>query len=260
MGDLRAALPVLTYHSISSEGGPTSIPVETFAMQMRVLAQSGYLSMTIQEFMDWRDGVLPDPERRVLITFDDGFADFDEAAFPILKSHGFSAVVFLPTAKLGGHEAWNGANSPPRPLMSWERVRALAEAGVEFGSHARTHPDLTRIPPDQRRDEIARSAVELAQHLGGAPRSFAAPYGHVDRAVLAEVAQTYDVAFGVRLDRARRDDNRFDVPRIEMHYFREEKVWADFLDGQDAYFHGRRALRSVRVAAHKILSVGGARD
>src|SRR5215475_351322 len=152
------SVPVLTFHSISTDPGPTSISPETFRMQMDVLVQCGVTAMTCEEFLDWHRGGAPGAGRRVLITFDDGFADFATAAHPVLRERGFAAIVFVPTGKLDYLEDWRGANSPPRRLLDWSTVRELAAAGVEFGGHGVAHADLTRVPPPVRRHEIERSA------------------------------------------------------------------------------------------------------
>lgn len=235
---------VLTYHSIGTGRGPTSIPPEVFAAQMRTLAGLDYRTLTLGEFLDWRLGRSPGPDRRVLITFDDGFADFQDAAHPVLRAHGFSALVFLPTGKLGGVEDWVGGER--RPLMGWAQVDELAGSGVEFGAHGVRHADLTGLDADARRAEVVLSGRELATRLGRPTRSFAAPYGRTDSAVRADIANHYEAAFGTRLGRARRDDDVHDLPRIEMHYFRDLKRWRGFLEGETAYLAGRRALRAVR--------------
>jgi peptidoglycan/xylan/chitin deacetylase (PgdA/CDA1 family) len=249
------ALAVLTFHSISSEPGPTSIDTATFRMQMDVLAESGFASMTCQDLLDWRQGRAKGATRRVLITFDDGFADFATVAFPMLRECNFSCMVFVPTGKLGKREDWRGANASPRPLMSWSAVSELAGAGVEFGGHGVTHADLTRLAPGERRHEIERCAQDLAERIGCRTRGFATPYGRVNPAVLADLARTYDVAFGTRFDRARPTCDIFDVPRIEMHYFREARHWRAFVRGDRSYFLARRALRAVKTAGTRLLNV-----
>jgi peptidoglycan/xylan/chitin deacetylase (PgdA/CDA1 family) len=249
------ALAVLTFHSISSEPGPTSIDAATFRMQMDVLAESGFTSMTCQDFLDWRQGRAKGATRRVLITFDDGFADFATVAFPMLRERSFSCMVFVPTGKLGKREDWRGANASPRPLMSWSTLSELAGAGVEFGGHGVTHADLTRLAPDRRRQEVERCAQDLAERIGRRTRGFATPYGHVNPAVLADLARTYDVAFGTRFDRARPTCDLFDVPRIEMHYFREPRHWRAFVRGDRSYFLARRALRAVKTTGTRLLNV-----
>lgn len=247
------SVPVLTYHSISADPGPTSIAPETFRMQMDVLAESGVATMTCEDFLNWHRNGAGDAGRRVLITFDDGFADFATAAFPVLRDRGFAAMVFVPTGKLGYREDWRGAHTPPRRLLSWTTVRELAEQGVEFGGQGVAHADLTRVPPPVRQHEIARCADDLAQQLGRPARAFAAPYGRVNGEVLADVARTYETAFGTRFDRARRSCDRYDVPRIEMHYFRASGHWRAFVDGTNTYLRAQRVLRAVRSAAIGVL-------
>lgn len=248
MGSAHAL--VLTYHSISDAPGPTSIPVDTFHMQMNTLAEAGFASMTLQDFLDWRSGA--PAERKVLITFDDAFLDYRNAAHPILTGHGFSALIFAPTGRLGRPEAWVGADDPARPLMTWEQVAELAADGVEFGSHSVSHADLTLLSPEDRRTEIEQSGADLSRRLGRPIRSFAAPYGRVNPAVLADLRGRYEVAFGTRLGRTRRTDDAVDVPRIEMHYFRDPARWRGFLEGRQGYFQARRLLRGVRETAARL--------
>jgi peptidoglycan/xylan/chitin deacetylase (PgdA/CDA1 family) len=242
---------VLTYHSVADAEGPTSIAPDTFAMQMRGLAECGYTALTLDQFIDWRRDPAPSPGRRVLISFDDGFADFATTAAPILQRHGFPSLMFLPVHRVGEHEDWIG--DARRPLMGWDEVKALASDGVAFGSHTLTHPNLTRLSPADRLREIRLSGRLLAEALGRPTRSFAAPYGRVNKDVLADVAETYEAAFGVRLGIAAHDCLVMDVPRIEMHYFREEPRWRAFLEGKRGYFQTRKALRDVRETANRLM-------
>ena len=244
-------LPVLTYHSISRAGGPTSISPETFAMQMQSLADAGFVSCTIGEYSAWHAGG-GSGERRVLITFDDAYRDFAETAVPIMRRHCFAATVFVPTARVGSPEAWAGANSPARQLMDWDEIRALLSEGFEFGSHSRTHANLPKLGPEEREREIAESAVELSAAIGRPAEAFAAPYGSVDPDTVAAIARHYPIAFGTRLEVSRCGEARHDIPRLDMHYFRSESAWGGFLDGDRGYFTLRRVLRAMRGAAQKL--------
>jgi peptidoglycan/xylan/chitin deacetylase (PgdA/CDA1 family) len=237
---------VLTYHSISDAAGPTSIPAEVFATQMQVLADLGHRSLRLSEFIDWHQGANGDADDGVLITFDDAFEDFAQVAAPILQRHGFSALVFVPTRRLGHPEGWQGANDPARPLMDWPTVRALANEGIEFGGHSRTHADLTRLSAADQEDEIAGCAEDISAQIGKPVEGFAAPYGRVSPEVVEAIGRHYRAAFGTRLALPERGRDRFVIPRIDMHYFRDPGHWAGLLQGRRGYLRVRQALRAVR--------------
>jgi len=245
---------VLMYHSISGEPGPTSIPVATFARQMELLVETGCKVVSLGALAKYQRGEVELPVRTVMITFDDGFSDFADAAFPLLKQHGLTATVFLPTGRLGGRESWIGANVPPRPLMSWSVVQDLAKEGVEFGGHSVTHADLTTLGPEALRDEIGRSQKDIEDRLGKPTETFAPPYGRSNPRVREELARHSRVSVGTGLGRATRDADLTDVPRIEMHYFRQASLFRAYLEGRaEWYLAARKAARRVRsmMTAHR---------
>ena len=241
-------ISVLTYHSISADPGPTSIPPTVFRGHLEVLAECGYRPIPLGDLASWLRGGAEPPAGSVVITFDDGFTDFAEHAAPLLAARGWSATVFLPTGKMGGREDWAGANTAPaRSLMSWEQVKELAGRGIEFGGHSVTHPNLTALPPDQLEREVRQCRDEITDRLGREPISFAPPYGASSARVREEIAKWYRISVGTRLERAGRDSDRYDVPRIEMHYFRNLGRWRAYLEGRAEWYFGlRRTLRAVR--------------
>ncbi len=243
-----AAVPILTYHSISDAPGPTSIPRSQFEAQLDAIVEAGVDVISLDRHLKWRDG--EELERRSLvITFDDAFKDFADVAHPALAVRGMAATVFVPAARVGGAEHWYGADAAPRPLMHWSDIAHLAAAGVEFGSHSMTHPDLTALDDATLAQELDASRTELEDRLGRSIRHFAPPYGRTDPRVRDAIAKHYDVSVGVRFDEATRASPLFDLPRIEMHYYRDIGRWRAFLAGKGgAYFQARRAARGLREA------------
>ena len=249
MGGQTQHIEVLMYHSISDAGGPTSIPTPVFAAQMQALSDSGYHVAEFADLVTWRDGTDTLPPKTAIITFDDGFLDFRDAAWPILSKLNFPAIVFLPTDCMGAIESWPGANDPPRPLMSWSDISALHKDGAGFGSHSLDHANLTQLDKERLNLQLRQSRNHLQDALGEPVDAFAAPYGAVNKTVRDAIADYYDIAAGTRLGRAEFSVDIFDVPRLEMHYFRDIALWRKYLDGDaDNYLTMRKLARNVRQA------------
>lgn len=233
---------ILMYHAISDAPGPTSIAPHVFAEQMRALADSGLPVVTPDALAD------PPAPRMVVITFDDGFADFADTAWPILRDHGFRPIVYLPSGRMGGTDSWAGGHVPPHPLMRWDQVLSLADQGVEFGAHSISHPDLTTLDAASARHEIEASGAEISARLHRPVRHFAAPYGASNAAIRRMIAKRYDSAVGTRLDVARSGDDIHDLPRLEMYYFTDIARWRAHLAGRGGpYLTVRKALRGLRA-------------
>ncbi len=194
----KGAIPILMYHSISEdpEAGvspyyKTNTSPTDFREQMRSLAEAGYRAISIDYVVALLSASQPltlDPQRLVAITFDDGFADFYTQAFPILREHGFTATVFLPTAFIGCNRRMfspppGSPSSPPHrhstPLecLTWAEVRELRMAGIDFGSHTATHPRLVELSWPEIQRELRDSKDELENRLQTAVAHFCYPYG-----------------------------------------------------------------------------------
>ena len=244
---MAAIVDILMYHSISDRGGPTSILPAVFADQMAALAEAGVPVIRLDDLVAARQGGTALPPHSVILTFDDGFCDFAETAFPVLQLHGFAAMVYLPTAHIGRHEAWRGANDPARALMSWATVRDLAAEGVDFGSHTVTHPDLCSLSEAVVLAELTHARSVLEDKLGQRIDHFAPPYGRTDKTVRAAIAQHYRSSVGTKLGRMRRGSDLHDLPRLEMFYFTDPAHWRRHLRNQgEPYLALRRGLRGLR--------------
>lgn len=247
---VQSAINILMYHSIAAGDGPTRIAPETFRRQMAVLEGCGYRGVSLAEALPILRGEKTDSSfsRAVVLTFDDGYEDFATVAFPELRQRGWGATVYLPAGKMGWRADWDGLPAPR--LMTWPTVVELVEQGVDFGGHGVTHADLTSLPPTQAAIEIqdARSLIE--DRIGKRVATFAPPFGRSNRALRAEIGRHYQASVGTRLGQATQGWDRFNLPRIEMWYFRDPNRWRAFLQGSArGYFLLRKALRKVRALA-----------
>lgn len=111
-------LPVLLYHHVGPSR-PGSIPGLTvspqrFERHVRWLARRGYTGICPSDWARWRREGKGLPHKPVLLTFDDGYEDLVEHAFPVLRRYGFGAAVYIVTGQLGGTNAWDQASISSR--------------------------------------------------------------------------------------------------------------------------------------------------
>lgn len=173
-----------------------------FRRQMEYLKRRGYRALTLSELRDAELGRCPMPERPVLITFDDGFANSYELAYPVLKELGLKGNIFLVYEKIEGDSSWGCPGEPVIPMLSWAQIREMQESGVvEFGSHTMRHRNLAEISPEDARWELTESKARLEEKLGREMAGFAYPYGAgTDRPELRRLAREagYRYDFGVK--------------------------------------------------------------
>jgi len=225
--DAPRTVPILTYHSLDPSGSVVSVAPAQFAAHMRSLAERGYTGVRLDALLDAWAGAGELPERPVVLTFDDGFANMLEHGAPVLGELGFSATVFVISGRCGENNDWPGqdAGVPLLPLLSWDGVSELSQAGIEIGSHTTCHAQLDRIGDDEVLHELTASKQQIEDHLGLPVRSFAYPCGDFRPGVVERVRELYDGACGVRMGTANQRDDRHVLPRLDAYYLRELSVF-----------------------------------
>ena len=218
---LTSSVPALLYHHVgrARPGTYSSLTVDAARFRRHVtwLARRGYRPLTIEDVAQWAADRRRPPGRRVLITFDDAYADLAGAAFPALLEAGLSAVVFVVTGCIGETNRWDAANGGAHAILTADQIRDWSERGIQFGAHTRTHPDLTQLPETDAREEMAGSKADLEAVLGRAVTSFAYPYGFFDSATVRIAASIFEVAFTAEPGR--------NLSSTDPHQIRRSMVW-----------------------------------
>jgi peptidoglycan/xylan/chitin deacetylase (PgdA/CDA1 family)/2-polyprenyl-3-methyl-5-hydroxy-6-metoxy-1,4-benzoquinol methylase len=193
-------VPILMYHSIADDGplelAPYRVAPAAFREQLRYLRRHGYHSITLGDWADCLAEERPVAGRPVIITFDDGYKDFFENAWPALERADFTATVFAVTEKVGGAADWDGL-AEPLELMDWDQLKAIAKGGITVASHTASHKDLSAISISDVRRECGRARIMLQETLGHEVDALAFPWGR-STAASREAAAQCGYRIGVR--------------------------------------------------------------
>ncbi len=290
-------LRILTYHRVFNVADETTFPFDPalisasttdFHDQIEYVAKN-FSPITFADVVAALNDKKTLPRRAIVVTFDDGYADTFVHAFPILRSFGVPATVFLSTGYVGTSDVfWFDQvsnllfHAAPGPLhipgldelielgditsrrraaekvqsflkevpdavrrekiqwldatlrttphpedsglsspLTWAQVREMADNGIEFGSHAVSHPILTKLDDDALKFELVESRACIERHLGRVTNVIAYPEGGpnaFDARVISAVKRAgYQLALSYipgpnYLDRV----DRFAMPRLQV--------------------------------------------
>ncbi|MGW1538940.1 polysaccharide deacetylase family protein [Streptomyces sp. NPDC002309] len=181
---VRAPAPVpwvAMYHSVgdcSDDPYRVTVTPDRLDLQLGWLRRRELRGVSVAELLAAR--ARGEDRGLVGLTFDDGYADFVEAALPVLRRHGCGATLFVLPGRLGGHNSWDPLG-PRKPLLTADGIRAAAGQGVEIGSHGLTHVDLTKADDVTLTVETVESRAALTELTGAPVAGFCYPYGAIDR-------------------------------------------------------------------------------
>ncbi|MCK4326712.1 polysaccharide deacetylase family protein [bacterium] len=210
-------IPVFMYHKVSPNRGRKAeklrVTPEKFDQQMRYLFAHGYRTISASQLLDFCREKRTLPERRIIISLDDGYEDNFLYAFPILKKYGFRAIIFLVTNCIGSDSCWD--EKGPERLLNWAQIEEMRQAGMEFGSHSHTHRILPSLPEEEMRLEVERSKSVLESKLSKSVEFFSYPWGKLNEEVKEIVEGCgYRGAFSTLPGKNRVGEDSFALRRI----------------------------------------------
>jgi peptidoglycan/xylan/chitin deacetylase (PgdA/CDA1 family) len=217
---------------------------------MQHLKDVGYKAITLREMAEQQKEGKSLSEKVVVLTFDDGFRNFHTHAFPILKEHNFKATVFLVTDLCGRHNDWAGnpKDLPRSELLDWKEIRELDADGIEFGSHTRTHSDLTQLPVNEIIGEMLDSKAEISDRLGRDVTTFAYPYGRINPEARRIAFENFDASCSTNLGKVNARYDRAALSRIDTYYLSNQRLFEMMPTATFAnYLRLRQAMRQVKA-------------
>jgi peptidoglycan/xylan/chitin deacetylase (PgdA/CDA1 family) len=224
-------VPVLMYHEIADMAATQSslaVAPGVFADQLSYLRNAGFNTLTAGELAAiLADGVGTLPERPVVLTFDDGYADFHSDALPLLKQNGFTGTIFMTTSGIG-------KEGEEKLMLNWRELAEVQQAGIEIGAHTVRHPQLDQLPEKLVRQELYDSKSLLEDRLQMKVPGLAYPFGYSNamvRRVARELGYDYGYAVGNAITTSSRD--KFTFPRLTVRRSTPMDEFRKMVNGQD---------------------------
>lgn len=257
----RAAIPILMYHEIRDRKGKrhpyfeTGTSLKQFTEQMRYLHDNGYRSVTLDAATS-DCHLATESNRRVVITFDDGYRDFYTEAAPVLARYGLTATVFVVSE-------WAQRANPlgNSEYMTWSEIREIARNGITIGSHTVSHCELRTLASSCLFYEVSESKCMIEDALGMAIDSFAYPFAfpekdHDLKMRLRSHLQACGYQRGVctSIGTVQRGSDPFFLPRIPVNVHDDMRLFEAKLNGaydwlripQNGYKYAKTRLSAAK--------------
>lgn len=169
------------YHDVVEDSGNSymQININLFKEQMQYLIDNGYQTYSFDDLDD--NNCVFYADKKVLITFDDGWLSNYSLIFDYMIEHNIKYNIFLTTSKIGIDENY----------LNWEQVRCMRNSGlVGFGVHTHTHADLSKTSIHDMYNELIISNKVFEKNMGYKSNDFCFPYGTYTKEVLNEIVES----------------------------------------------------------------------
>lgn len=206
-GAANRQIPVLAYHRVGHTTDALTVTPERFTRDLNTLQEHGYTSISLEQFQSFLDDRNVEmPEKPVLLTFDDGYADNYQHAFPILQEHSMTGSFFIIAGMLQDKER-----------VSPENIKEMARHGMSFGSHTISHRALAELSDEEVYRELMDSRGALEDILGRKVDAIAYPRGSYNEAVVQTARNNgYSTGFTVREGTCLKESPDFELRRIPI--------------------------------------------
>ncbi len=177
-------VPILMYHHIRINPKPNdslwaslNVSPSQLEAQFQYLNSHDYHTITLGQMLDALNNKAILPKNPIVLSFDDGYRNFYENAYPLLKKYNLKAIQFVIT---------DVQNYPA--YLTWNQIIEMDKSGlVEFGAHTKHHPNLPDLSQAAIIDEVKGSKKDIESHLKKPTNWFAYPYGSYNNFILKAV-------------------------------------------------------------------------
>jgi peptidoglycan/xylan/chitin deacetylase (PgdA/CDA1 family) len=170
---------ILMYHRVNDEiRKELSVSKDNFIWQMNYLKLKGYSVISMDEaYRIMTSGFCGG--KYIVLTFDDGYEDYYQYAYPILKLHNYPSTVYIVPGFIETNKIfWWDQDLGESRLMSWKQIIELNNNGlVIIGSHTMNHIDMNTLNSEELETEIVQSQKIISERIKNTVNHFSYPRG-----------------------------------------------------------------------------------
>lgn len=249
----RLNISILTYHRVlpetSLDRSPFTVSAKQFEEQMTFLSENGYRALTLSQLLDRlnatneKNGIVHPGE--VVLTFDDGYTDNYETAFPILRAFGLSATFFVITGRIGTAD-----------FMSWQQLAEMQRGNMHIESHGHSHTPLELLSVEEIITEVTHSKAVIEQRLDKTVRFMSFPHGSYNKAALDTAREAgYQACATSKCDSVQRSSDAFELPRILIRKSHTIAQFASLSRGEGLTFFKAKMLHRSKNSIKNLVGL-----
>ena len=215
---------ILMYHMVreslpSGRFNKMRVSPVLFRKQVEWLSEQGWTFCFLSE-------VIENPrsaEKRVVLTFDDGYQDNLLNALPILLEFKAKATLFPVIHREAGYDwsshkkaSHDGGELGREPKLSDVEIKQMLDTGlIELGGHTIFHPSLPKLDEERAWDEIHGCKTALEDTFTTTAPTFCYPFGHFAQREI-ELTKRAGFVGAVTTEQGIDDSNPFALPRVKV--------------------------------------------
>ncbi|MDC0436231.1 polysaccharide deacetylase family protein [Candidatus Pelagibacter sp.] len=196
----------LMYHRFDEKKYPsTNIQMDIFKQQIKIIKDLNYNFYNPADLE--KNFYIKKKEKKILITIDDAFASFYDAAWPYLKKEKIPFILFVSTETVGN----NG-------YMTWKQIKKLEkEPNVHIGNHSHSHKYLVNFKKKDFINDINKANTIFIEKLGYNPIFFSYPFGEYSEFIQKHITKNFKFSFGQHSGVIDINKNPYELPRFPIN-------------------------------------------
>lgn len=198
-------IPVLMYHSITDNDKRIfKVTKDNFYEQMKYLKDNGFSVLSMDEVYDHLKNHKSFKDKSIAITFDDGYKDNYDNAYPILKEFGINATIFVVTDYLDSSA-----------YLSVDEIKEMQLNNIDIESHTTNHAKLDKLTEIDRINTLKDSKTYINEVLNKDVKYIAYPYGRCNKEVVRDAyLEGYKMSFTTKSGHATGRDDLNQLKRV----------------------------------------------